>query len=621
MKPFLLINPEHPGSYYAFFYLIAFLTGFVLLLIQGRKRNFPVIPWMLVIATAFLFFMIGCQLITFSLLEWEHVMRFDPIPYSTGRSVLGGILLSIPGILLARKFLRFKVGTMDAFAQVLPIALVVERFGCLMAGCCYGTPSRLPWAIQYGKASHAFAQQVHDGVLSADAPYTLPVHPAQLYEVLCCVVIVFVLAKLRTLVRAPGNLLLISIALYGVVRFLLEFIRASGDLAVQEKSALGMNCVQWVILLIVPALFVVIMRREKYGNVHPAPFQAPRNEFFRPAFYFLVIGSLFLSVSRWLGWLEIISFNIILIPLLATLTWYLFTWHTVPRFRVATLMLPVVALLLMNQTLPEYSKNDSTRLSYNTISLGWISGTSSMADRANQDCSGSSYSDTKYSNYDNVYSAKAFGIARTVQRNRENSVSFGVNAFTGTHHEIFQIRTRFRRDSLSGDQGISYYGVKPYVQLDRKKFGFGVGLQFGQFGNIAYPAGTYQSAERSSVRQFRFYPSASIRVGNLNKFFVEYRLANQFPSSFPALNHQLVLGFGLHKENGSAIRIGTASNAGFFVAPSIPMGGHILLEPYIGGGPGLSILYYQRLNNFIGSVSLHYKFNKKERRLLTNRIK
>ncbi len=86
MKPFLLINPEHPGSYYAFFYLIAFLTGFVLLLIQGRKRNFPVIPWMLLIATAFLFFMIGCRLITFSTLEWTYVMRFEPITCHALRS-------------------------------------------------------------------------------------------------------------------------------------------------------------------------------------------------------------------------------------------------------------------------------------------------------------------------------------------------------------------------------------------------------------------------------------------------------------------------------------------------------------------------------------------------------
>ncbi len=218
MKPFMLITPEHPGTYYALFYLLAFVTCFVLLMLEGRRRNFPVIPWMLVIATAFLFFMLGCRLIAFSSNEWSYVIRFQHIPYSTGLSVLGGILLSIPGILLAKKCLRFQFAMVDVFAFVVPVGLMIQRFGCLLAGCCYGTPTVLPWAVQYGSNSLAFAQHVHDGFLAADSAFALPVHPVQLYEVLCCLVILLSLGKIRDLIKVPGNFFLTSIALYGIVK-------------------------------------------------------------------------------------------------------------------------------------------------------------------------------------------------------------------------------------------------------------------------------------------------------------------------------------------------------------------------------------------------------------------
>jgi hypothetical protein len=297
-------------------------------------------------------------------------------------------------------------------------------------------------------------------------------------------------------------------------------------------------------------------------------------------------------------------------------------------FLLITLILPIGALPLMSQTLPEYSRHDSSRLSYNTISFGWMSGTSVMADIANQGGSSSSIvgsSSIKYksANYDNRYSAVAIGISRTVQLDRENSISFGINAFAGNHHESFNIFKKVAGPTIftNGDQQFSYYGVHPYFQLDGKQFGVGVGLHFGQLGYINYPAGTYQSAERSSVNQFRSYPSIDIRVGDLAKVFVEYKLANQFPSSFPALNHQLGVGFGFHKRNGTAIRIGMASNAGFFLAPSVSVGRHIVLESYLGGGPGFFFFSYRSLENFIGSVSMHYKFNKKEKAIATKRMK
>ena len=604
MKPYLLINPEHPGYYYALFYLLAFLTGFVLLMIEGRRRNFQSSPWMLVIATAFLFFMVGCRLITFSPKEWGYLMRFESIPYSTGRSVLGGILLCIPGILLAKKYLRFKADMMDAFALVLPLALVVERFGCLIAGCCYGAPSRLPWAIQYGNTSQAFTQHVHDGLLSADSPLALPVHPVQFYEVLCCVGIVVILTQLRKTMKAPGNLFLASLSLYGVVRFFLEFLRASHGDFPGNDGAFRLDYVQLSILLIVIFLSLLITHREKKFYQNKEAISAKPQRFFRPAFYFLLLGSLFLFVSRWLSQLEMVSLNIVLLPMLIMLTWSLFTWATVPRYRLATIMLPVGALLLMNQTLPEYSKNDSSRLSYNTVSLGWIGGHSDLQILLGYvnggSCSGGG-TVPSYAFYDNSYSAAALGIGRTVQQGPKNSISFGVNGFSGHHTEDAS------NPSLYSHHTYSIIGINPYVQFDYNKIGIGAGFTAGDFTRIVQ----VNNGDLSSVNQYSVYPSFNFRGGDLKKVFFEYKFFNQFPTAFPALNHQLSLGVGVGKKKKGAIRIGTASNSGLLISATFPIGEQILLDIYTGIGGGL-FNSYEHERSSMAAFNMHFKFNKKE---------
>lgn len=44
---YLFIDIENPGRYYALFYFLAFLTGLVLLIKEGQKRKFPIVPWLL----------------------------------------------------------------------------------------------------------------------------------------------------------------------------------------------------------------------------------------------------------------------------------------------------------------------------------------------------------------------------------------------------------------------------------------------------------------------------------------------------------------------------------------------------------------------------------------------
>src|SRR5438270_161984 len=62
----------------------------------------------------------------------------------------GGLILAVVVALL---YIR-KVGlplwtTCDVFAPGIALGHVVGRFGCFFAGCCWGKPTTLPWAITF----------------------------------------------------------------------------------------------------------------------------------------------------------------------------------------------------------------------------------------------------------------------------------------------------------------------------------------------------------------------------------------------------------------------------------------------------------------------------------------
>lgn len=101
---------------------------------------------------------------------------------------------------------------LDVFAPGLLAAQAVGRVGCLLNGCCYGTPSTLPWAVTLVDAGHPI-----------DA---MPRHPVQLYESVLDVAAMLILLGLeRRFGLRNGRVFSAFLVLYGVVRFTVEFWR------------------------------------------------------------------------------------------------------------------------------------------------------------------------------------------------------------------------------------------------------------------------------------------------------------------------------------------------------------------------------------------------------------
>ena len=128
-----------------------------------------------------------------------------------------------------------------AFAS-LPLALAVARLGCLVAGCCGGLPTDLPWGLR----------------LAGDA---IPRHPTALYEIAG-------LLALHVVVRAQARDRRAALVLvgFGFLRLAIEPLRAPPPLGPPLVSA------SWIAALWVAVGLGIGSRRAPAGFAGvPAP--------------------------------------------------------------------------------------------------------------------------------------------------------------------------------------------------------------------------------------------------------------------------------------------------------------------------------------------------------------
>jgi phosphatidylglycerol---prolipoprotein diacylglyceryl transferase len=176
-----------PARFYdmAFYMTVAALAGAYLLFVAFHYRVYLADPWRV----------------------------FDV--FQAGLVYYGGLLgaLAVALIYPRRHGFSWRTG-MDALALGLPLGLAVGRLGCFSAGCCFGRPADLPWAVRFPAGQ---------GVLTA------PLHPTQLYEAGLMVLIFGLLYTLRRRTRFAGELMLIYLLLAGWERFGVEFFRSPLD--------------------------------------------------------------------------------------------------------------------------------------------------------------------------------------------------------------------------------------------------------------------------------------------------------------------------------------------------------------------------------------------------------
>jgi phosphatidylglycerol:prolipoprotein diacylglycerol transferase len=117
--------------------------------------------------------------------------------------------------------------TADAFAPSLALSSAVASIGCLEAGCDFGTPSRLPWAVIF-----------NDPAAAPGTPLGVPLHPTQLYTSLLQFLLLLVLLWLLHRPHHDGEILGTWLFLSGLSNSLLTYVRGDGVVATQFIGAL-----------------------------------------------------------------------------------------------------------------------------------------------------------------------------------------------------------------------------------------------------------------------------------------------------------------------------------------------------------------------------------------------
>ncbi len=175
------------------------------------------------------------------LVEWAvHPSAFAAARWGvlvSGRTVLGGLLGGWLAVAAVKRRLGVAGRRGNLLAAPLALGLLLGRLGCFLNGCCHGTPTGLPWGVDFG-----------DGVRR---------HPTQLYEAAFALVALVVLRLPWRRRARPGRLFGLFMIGYLAFRFAEEFVRAG------DHGLLGLSPYQ---LLALGGLALFLVR-----ELRPAP--------------------------------------------------------------------------------------------------------------------------------------------------------------------------------------------------------------------------------------------------------------------------------------------------------------------------------------------------------------
>jgi phosphatidylglycerol---prolipoprotein diacylglyceryl transferase len=136
----------------------------------------------------------------------------------SGGVFYGGLLVAVAVAFwyIARHALPFWT-TCDVFAPGIALGHVTGRLGCLAAGCCYGKPTNVPWAVVFTNPLAA---------ANVGTPLGIPLHPTQLYEAgAALLILVLLLATERRGRLFPGRTFWSYMFLYAISRYIIEIYR------------------------------------------------------------------------------------------------------------------------------------------------------------------------------------------------------------------------------------------------------------------------------------------------------------------------------------------------------------------------------------------------------------
>jgi phosphatidylglycerol:prolipoprotein diacylglycerol transferase len=163
----------------------------------------------------------------------------------------------LAGFVYARRAQLPVLPLLDCLAPSLAFGYALESLGCFAAGCAYGVPSEVAWAVTY----HSRLAAAWSGT-----PLGISLHPVQLYEALTEIFLALFLLWWMPKRKQEGELAGLWFFGAGLFHFLCELFR--GDPGRAELFGGAMTATQLLMVAMVLAGGLLLRKRD---TVKPSP--------------------------------------------------------------------------------------------------------------------------------------------------------------------------------------------------------------------------------------------------------------------------------------------------------------------------------------------------------------
>jgi phosphatidylglycerol---prolipoprotein diacylglyceryl transferase len=272
MYPHLFTIGDFTVTSFGLMMFLSFVVGAWIMARQFEKRGIdPEAAWDLLLWVA-LGGIIGAKLYYVGL-HYEALLE-NPIRELTNRGGLvwyGGFIGGVAAFYwqVRKRGLPLRE-SFDSAAPTLAISYAIGRMGCFLVGDDYGRPTDswvgIAFPEGYPPSTAGYFRSIGTQI-PAEIPDTavLAVHPTQLYEIFLAMIMFAILWRLSGKL-IPGRLFAVYLAMYGVLRFGIEFVRAKTDLVI-----MGLTTSQLASLILLVIAGVIWLRTGRPETAPPAP--------------------------------------------------------------------------------------------------------------------------------------------------------------------------------------------------------------------------------------------------------------------------------------------------------------------------------------------------------------
>ncbi|MGB9721240.1 MAG: prolipoprotein diacylglyceryl transferase [bacterium] len=216
MRPLLIKFDGFGIPSYGTMLVISFIVALFLVKREAKKHNIsPTI-----IENLAFWLMVGVIIggrilyVIFHPQEFKDIISIFEI-WNGGMMFFGGFIGAFAaGVIYVKKQKLSLTLLSDIISPSIALGEFFTRIGCFLNGCCFGTPTKLPWAVHFPDGSFADA-----------AGLDCPIHPTQLYSSLFGLLLFFFLQRMLHRKHVQGEIFAYFLIFYGGFRFGIDLIR------------------------------------------------------------------------------------------------------------------------------------------------------------------------------------------------------------------------------------------------------------------------------------------------------------------------------------------------------------------------------------------------------------